>query len=281
MAGRQVYETFLVGTASGAVSNNGSTVTVTMRPHVQIPVTSTSVAVNLRNAYIWNTFLNVSQDFGQRIRINYQTQPFTVITIPEGQYSVDTFNESFARESIAKNAHWVVNGQCMLSFEADEAQQKIYILNKMTTAYEFDWDHEDIYTSTPTVWRILGFVQGSKIIVPAAALNVAVPSIHVYAPNRAEFNLVNQVVVTCSLVSKGIRDAGEFNSILAQVPINQPPGHLMIYEPDLPPIITESGLIGSSINTIIVTLKNEKGELVSTPGNPWFVTIDLSYDIID
>ena len=279
MSVRQIYETFLVGTATGVVSNNGATVTTTMRPHVQIPITSTSVAVNLRNAYIWNTFLNVSDVSGRRLRINYQTQPFTVIAIPEGQYSVDTLNESFARESIAVNAHWVVNGQCQLSFEADEAQQKIYILNKTTMQYEFDWDAGDIYTATPTLWRILGFTLGSKTIVPAAP-SVAVPSAHVYAPNRAEFNLINQVIVSCNLVSRGIRDAGEFKSILAQVPINQPPGHLMIYEPDLPPI-TESGLIGANINTIIVTLKNEKGELVRTPGNDWFVTIDLSYDIID
>jgi hypothetical protein len=279
MSVRQVNETFMVGTASSTVSNNGSTATATLQPQLSIPVTATSVTVNLRNAYIWNSFVNVSSEFGQLVRLTHGGNPFTTIKIPEGQYSVDTFNESFARESIAASAHWVTNGVCNLTFEADEAQQKIYILNKMTTEYEFDWDSAVPNTTLPTTWRLLGFTQGSKLLVPAAA-NTTTPSIHVYAPNRAQFNLVNQVVVSCNLVSRGIRDAGEYKSILAQVPITQPPGHLMVYEPDLPPI-TESGLVGASINTIAVTLKNEKGELIRTPGNDWFTTIDLSYDIID
>jgi hypothetical protein len=277
MAVRQVTETFMVGTANAYVSNSGSTSTVALNPPVIVPTTAVSIGVKLRNSYIWNVFPNVDPSKGNRLRITHGVgNPFTIIEIPTGQYSLDLLNESFARESILQSAYWVVSGDCKLSFEADEAQQKIYILNKSALGpFEFDWDESDVYTSTPTMWKILGFNQGSKTVVPAGT-----SSIHIYADNRAEFNNVNQIVVLCNLISKGIRDGGNYRGILAQVPITQPPGHLMIYEPDLAPI-TEPALAGLNLGQIIISLQNEKGEGISTIGNDWFVTIDLSYDIID
>lgn len=273
-------ETFMIGTQNSRVSNNGSTATANLQPQLSIPTTATSVAIALRNSYVWNTFVNVSPEFGQLLRIqDGKGNPEKVITIPTGQYSIETFNDSFARESIANNADWVVNGECKLIFEADEAQQKIYILNKTTIEFVFDWDVNYPTTTRPTMWRLLGFNAGTKTDVPKA-INTTLGSIHVYAPNTAQFNIVNQVYITCSLVSRGIRDGGEYKGILAQMPITEPPGHLMVYEPDKP-AISEPSLIGSHINNIQVTLTNEKGELIRTPGNDWFVTIDLSYDIID
>jgi hypothetical protein len=53
----------------------------------------------------------------------------------------------------------------------------------------------------------------------------------------------------------------------------------MVYEPEERPI-NEQQLAGTSLYNVGITLTNEFGDLINTPGNDWFVIINISYDLL-
>lgn len=275
-----ITEAIIIGTATSLVTDNGSTATALIRPTINIPVDASSIRISLRSSFIWNNFPNINSTLGNKLKIR-RTDPLTnyiVIEFPTGQYSLEDLQDAFLRESQTQNAPWIEDGESKLSFIADDPSQKIYIANSSTKAFEFDFDFNETVNSTgPTIWKQLGFRQGQLVFI--AGSHTSGVEVHTFAPNTALLNTTNVIILRCNAISKGIRDAGEFKGILASVPINQPPGHLMVYEPEERPI-NEQQLAGTSIYNIGITLTNEFGELINTPGNDWFVIINVSYDLI-
>lgn len=275
-----ITEAIIIGTATSLVTDNGSTATALIRPTMNIPVDASSIRISLRSSFIWNNFPNISNTLGNKLKIR-RIEPLTdyiVIEFPTGQYNLEDLQDAFLRESNTLNAPWIRDGESKLSFLADDPSQKIYITNTSTSAFEIDFDFNETINSTgPTIWKQLGFRQGQ--VVSIAASHTSGVETHTFAPNTALLNTTNVIILRCSAISKGIRDAGEFKGILASVPINQPPGHLMVYEPEERPI-NEQQLAGSSIYNVGITLTNEFGDLINTPGNDWFVIINISYDLL-
>ena len=275
-----ITEAIIIGTATSLVTDNGSTATALIRPTINIPVDASSVRISLRSSFIWNNFTNISNTLGNKLRIRLVSPStnFIVIQFPTGQYNLEDLQDAFLRESLTINAPWINNGESKLSFVADDPTQKIYITNTSTNAFEFDFDVDQELNSTGnTIWKQLGFNNGQKVTI--AASHTSGVETHTFAPNTAVLNTTNVIILRCNMISKGIRDAGEFKGIIASVPINQPPGHLMVYEPEERPI-NEQQLAGTSIYNIGITLTNEFGELINTPGNDWFVIINISYDML-
>lgn len=274
-----IVESFVVGATSGRFTDNGSTVSLSLMPPYQIPATALSTTLKLRNSYIWNTFVNINQQLGNRLVVVGSDEKRYTITFPDGQYNVANVNDYFTRQSREIGAPWVddEDGKCNIQIDADLSVQKIYFINTSTEPYVLDWTQDLSSGENKTIYTILGFQKDTKVSLPAA--NPSKYQRFIFAPSQAAFNFVNGILVKCNLITRGIRVNGEYRSVLAQVPINEGPGQLMVYEPQQPPI-TEPGLVGSTIREIIVQITNENGEPVYTPGNPWLVTIDISYDLI-
>lgn len=275
-----ITEAIIIGTATSLVSDGGSTATSLIRPAMNIPVDASSIRVSLRSSFIWNNFPNINATLGNKLKIR-RLAPLTdyiIIQFPTGQYSLEDLQDAFLRESQTQNAPWIEDGESKLSFIADDPSQKIYITNSSISSFEFDFDYNETINSTgPTIWKQLGFNQGQLLLI--AASHTSGVETHTFAPNTAVLNTTNVIYLRCSAVSRGVRDAGEFKGILASVPITQPPGHLMVYEPEERPI-NEQQLAGSALYNISITLTNEFGELINTPGNDWFVIVNISYDLL-
>jgi len=275
-----VTETLILGTHNGKILDDGAKCVTEISPPLHIPVEAKSAGIKLRNSYIWNTFVNIDPTLGNRLTI--YVEPLGVntrydIVYPTGQYSLDEFNSFFLRESIRLQAPWIDkdSGQSELNFEADMAVQKVYITNKSILAYRFSW-YIDSSSYLIPLYHLLGFESGTYTEV--AASSELEPYSFSYAPYEANFNFVNSILVLCNLVSRGLRNGGRSQSILAQIPITEDPGSLMVYEPQHT-LISEPSLNGSTIRSIELTLTNENGQLIRTPGNPWQITVEISYEM--
>lgn len=275
-----VTETLILGTHNGKILDDGSKCVTEIIPPLHIPVEAKSAGIKLRNSYIWNTFVNIDPSLGNRLTIYVDPEGINTrfdIIYPTGQYSLDEFNSLFTRESIRMQAPWIDkdSGQSNVNFEADMAVQKVYITNKSDTAYRFSW-YIDSSSYLIPLFHLLGFEKQTYTDVPPSS--DLEPYSFTYAPYEANFNFVNSILVLCSLVSRGLRNGGRTQSILAQVPITEDPGSLMVYEPQHS-LISEPSLNGATIRSIELTLTNENGQLIKTPGNPWQVTVEISYEL--
>lgn len=277
-----IVETFTVGTLSGRITDAGSSSELTLNPPFQIPPTATSVSLKLRSTYIWNTFVNVNTETGNRLTIlDNQTNIVWTFIFPDGQYNVDSIFGYFSRESKQRGAPWVgTPGNVMLlRIDSDDSVQKIVFTNNTQgRTFTIDWTQDYDSGQTPTIWRLLGFDQTSVTVLPGAENEIY--GSYAYGSTQALFNTVNGVLIKCSLVTRGIRLNGQYQGVLAQVPITEGPGALMVYEPQQQPMNEPSLSGGSTIRSVTVKICNEIGEPIFTPGNPWLVTIDISYDLI-
>lgn len=278
-----IVETFTVGTQSGRETEGGSAAELTLNPPFQVPPTATSVSLKLRSSYIWNTFLNVNTELGNRLTvIDNQTNIEWTFIFPDGQYNVDSIFEYFSRDSKQRGAPWVgTPGNVMLlRIDADDSVQKIVFTNNTAgRTFTIDWSGDFNDGKTPTIWKLLGFDPTTVTILPGTETDIY--GSYAYGSTQALFNTVNAVLLKCSLVTRGIRLNGQYQGVLAQVPITEGPGSLMVYEPQQQPMNEPSLSGGSTIRTVGVQICNELGEPVFTPGNPWLVTIDISYDLIE
>ena len=273
-----VVESFVIGSSSGRLIDAGSTVALSIMPPYHIPSTALSTTLKLRNSYIWNTFVNISNSLGNRIVVVDPDGIRYNIIFPDGQYNVSNVNDYFTRQSLEVGAPWVdTDGKCNIQINADLSVQKIFFINTAVRPYILDWGQDPTVSNNKTIYTILGFEKDTQTTLPAATSTLY--QRYIYAPKQAAFNFVNGVLVKCNLVTRGIRVDGQYRSVLAQVPISEGPGQLMVYEPQQP-AVTETGLVGSTIREITVQLTNENGDPVYTPGNPWLVTIDIAYDLI-
>lgn len=275
-------ETLILGTHNGRILDDGSRCQTEIIPPLHIPIEAKSAGIKLRNSYIWNTFVNIDPVLGNRLTLisdpGGTLESRYDIIYPSGQYSLDEFNSFFTRESIRLRAPWVDkdSGQSDLNFEPDMAVQKVYVSNKSLSTYHISWLRDSGSTYLIPLYKLLGFeAETVTVLPPASDLE---PYSFTYAEKEANFNFVNSVLILCNLVSKGLRNGGRMQSILAQVPITEDPGSLMVYEPQHS-LISEPTLPGTTIRSIELTLTNENGELIRTPGNPWQVTVEISYEM--
>lgn len=280
-----VVETFTVGTLSGRVLDLGTASEVTLSPPFVIPQTATSVSVRLRSSYIWNTFLNVTAETGNRLTIlDVQTSIMWDFYFPDGQYNVDSLFDYFTRESKQRGAPWISVAQgntMLLRFDADNAVQKIVFTNNTPgRTFRIKWDGGYETSQTETIWKLLGFEKKSSTDLLGPGQDTSFYGSYAYGSTQAAFNTVNGVLIKCNLITRGIRVNGEYVSVLAQVPITAGPGELMVYEPQMQSMSEPSLFGGVSIQKVSVQICDDLGNPASTPGNPWLVTIDISYDLL-
>ena len=99
----------------------------------------------------------------------------------------------------------------------------------------------------------------------------------ILAPNVAQFNTVNSLLIHSDLTTLGIRFNNSYNQSISQVLINVPPGSQIISKPYNPPKVNIQDLAGSTRSNIRFWLTNEKDERVNTNGEYWTARLAIRY----
>ena len=246
---------FLVGDVfrvdSGVLATNTYTITAITSdgPFIQSFIITPNNAIQALGV---NTF--------SRIRNANEITNF-VLTIPQGLYDLSGLNQTIQRLLADQGA--LQNPFPLISLSSDDPTQRLEInFNYNTVSVDF--------TKLDTPRLIMGF--DSQIIGP-----YALSPLTILAPNVAQFNTVNSLLIHSDLTTLGIRFNNSYNQSISQVLINVPPGSQIISKPYNPPKVNIQDLAGSTRSNIRFWLTNEKDERVNTNGEYWTARLAIRY----
>lgn len=244
-----------------SISADGSTFTASLQEPFQLPSNAFNVTVEVSQATIWWNTFNVieGKNFFRFVRANNPSIQLSTI-IPPGLYSFDTLNQ------------WLVNylstiGVTNYTWTADQPTQRV--LQNFTPSpvgiFRTVW-------TADTIHELLGIDIGLTNYP-----NVTQESIP--GENTARFNTVDYYLIHSSLVSRGIRLNGVYNQLVAQVPIDQPPGSELLYFPQNPPQSPANELVGSVVSQVQFILTDSNNVPVNTRGEAYSVTVVIRWYI--
>ena len=127
------------------------------------------------------------------------------------------------------------------------------------------------FTQADTIRDILGF--NSQIIGPSVVSEENFDS-----DNVAAFNNIEYFVLHTDLVSYGLRTNNRYTQAVAQVLIEADPGSQIAHQPNNPPEISCTELIGIKKNNIRVWLTDQANRLVNTAGETYSMRLVIYYD---
>jgi hypothetical protein len=168
------------------------------------------------------------------------TDPWTDIFIPTGQYAVDALNTAISRE--LSNAGLSAT---LIAIAGDAATQKVQVTFELVTV-EID------FTVANTLREILGF--NATVVVGSPLVQLA--------PNIAQFNTINAFRIHSDIIDAGISINGNFDDTLIFVPITAAPGSQIVYSPFVPTKLAAGKLVGDQLQSIFVRVTDEKNEPV-------------------
>jgi len=244
-------------------SKDGSYFEVQLEDGLKIPKDALNVNISVEEATVWWTIPNIIT--GQNDKL-YITGPDTsdviqnyVITIPQGLYNLSGINEAMIRELEAAGAK--IDPDPLITLSPDEATQKCELRFNYATV-SIDFTHND----TPRL--ILGF--NSQVYS-------AVPTNPILAPNTAEFNQVNYLLIHSDLTNKGIRFNNSYNQTIGQVLIDVPPGSQIVSRPFNPARISAQELAGTTRTNLRFWLTDDENRRINTNGEYWSGRIVIKY----
>lgn len=245
------------------VSPDGSYFEVQLEDGLKIPKDALNVNISVEEATVWWTIPNIIT--GQNDKL-YITGPDTadviqnyVITIPQGLYNLSGINEAMIRELEAAGAKF--DPEPLISLSPDEATQKVEMrFNYATVSIDF--------TQNDTPREILGF--NSQVYS-------AVPTNPILAPNTAQFNQVNYLLIHSDLTNKGIRFNNSYNQTIGQVLIDVPPGSQIVSTPFNPAKISAQELAGTTRTNLRFWLTDDENRRINTNGEYWSARIVIKY----
>ena len=245
------------------VSPDGSYFEVQLEDGLKIPKDALNVNISVEEATVWWTIPNIIT--GQNDKL-YITGPDTadviqnyVITIPQGLYNLSGINEAMIRELEAAGSKF--DPEPLISLSPDEATQKVEMrFNYATVSIDF--------TQNNTPREILGF--NSQVYS-------AVPINPILAPNTAQFNQVNYLLIHSDLTNKGIRFNNSYNQTIGQVLIDVPPGSQIVSTPFNPAKISAQELAGTTRTNLRFWLTDDENRRINTNGEYWSARIVIKY----
>jgi len=245
------------------ISKDGSYFEVQLEDGLKIPKDALNVNISVEEATVWWTIPNIIT--GQNDKL-YITGPNTsdviqnyVITIPQGLYNLSGINEAMIRELEAAGAKF--DPEPLISLSPDEATQKVEMrFNYATVSIDF--------TQNDTPREILGF--NSQVYS-------AVPTNPILAPNTAQFNQVNYLLIHSDLTNKGIRFNNSYNQTIGQVLIDVPPGSQIVSTPFNPAKISAQELAGTTRTNLRFWLTDDENRRINTNGEYWSARIVIKY----
>lgn len=244
------------------VSSDGSSFSVQLDQPLSLPKGVVGATIEVSQASIWNNSFNISEEIGNnKMRILAQNDPI-LLTIPDGQYSLDGLNDFISRDLQGRGLD-----PNMIILNGDEATQKIVITFAFAnTIIDF--------TIPNSVRDVLGF---DARLAPTTAQ----PDGHnEVGDTTAHFNRVNSYLIQSNLVSNGIPVNSSASGIIASIPITVPSGSLINYTPQHPIQMDASELVGQSKNYFTFSLLDQLQRPVDTNSEYYSMVVVLRYYLL-
>lgn len=246
---------------AGAInkSADGSSFEIQLEDPIQIPISATSVTVQVQEALVWWVIPNIITGVNDAFSIDDGVGgPFGIV-VPQGLYDLSSLQQSVESAIIA-----ATGPPGMFTFIADNATQKVVIrINQIGVSIDF--------TGATTFRDILGF--NSQVLGPTAVSTTDFPGDNVAAFNQIDFFLIHS-----DLVSRGIRVNNQYDQTIAQVLIDVPPGSQIVSTPFNPPKSPAWELIGATRNRIRFWLSDQTGAAVNTNSENWSARLIIEYE---
>jgi hypothetical protein len=250
------------------LSSDGSsfTVNVTNQACLSVPRDAVNVQMGVSKALIYNVSPNVFASGSRqnnKFKITLNLPPVTIfeVTLPEGLYSIDdiqTFMVSFMANITAALANAVV-------FSAIPSSGHVNIASTNAAFQLIDFQSNVVYQR---FGMLLGFNPITYAFSSAGFNNTS--------PDVATLNSVNSYLLTSSLIPNGMPVNGAFSGVLAQIPIDVPPGSQIIYRPPTVDMFDASQLAGASVSQFSIALRADNGSEV-TMGEYFSATLRITY----
>jgi hypothetical protein len=249
---------------TGAVNKNANNSRFSLNfegKGIDIPREATDVQLSMPHALVWNTIPNITAVNNKMEITGLNTSDVsTVFTIevPQGLYDLDSLNSSIQAQLVNQGAK---TSPDLIDLQANYSTNKVEIIfNYNTVVVDFN--------VADSLKDIMGFA--------AASYGVYTEGYVLAAPEIAQFNAVNGVIIHCSLASEGIRIGNDFSQAIGQIGFTVSPGSLETYQPFNVLKISESHLAGVSIKSLTFWITDEQeNDIVMT--EEWSSTLRISW----
>lgn len=249
-----------------SVSPDGSTFSTYLQEPFQLPSNAFGIEVGCIQAAVWFTQYNIT-DLNNKFRFTATAPAGTrEITIPNGLYSFDALNNTLRGLLLA---NFNISNYTLVAVQATQ---------KVSEAFAASGAGGPIILQT--VWS-LGTFQNVLGFSPTRVTNNPPLTNNTYPGDFvARFNLIDFYIIQSSLVSRGIRTGNSFRQVVAQVPINDVPGALILYEP-VNVQWTAAPELGNSacISQVTTILADSDGNPVDTQKEPYSVTLQVKWRV--
>ena len=258
----------IFGTAlSTTCSDNKDFFTVQLDNPISVPDKAVSCKIALFSASIWNSSPNIVK--GRNDTFTYYTnhpESPTVITIPQGQYSLSDIQNTLDYRIRTQHPDDVAedNSLPLFQFISHDVLQKV-VMKINNIDYTVDFSEKS------SIGPILGFNRQSY------HNNTYLSQSHL-AENVAKINQINAYLVQSSLVENGIPVNNTPTNILGEIPIIGDPNSQIVYQPFQPIFIQCDNMIGRSTKNLWFKITNEKLEPVINKED-WSLVVVISYSM--
>jgi len=244
------------------VSNDGSTLTLSLDNPIGIPSSAVNATVEVQQANIWHTSPNISE-LKKNNQFNYSINGVAQepITIEEGLYSLDSLSSYLSRIFVNRG-----QDSTLVKFLGNNTTQRSIVTLKAFVNVDF--------TGVNNVGSIMGF---DARVVPETPS--ATDGYSEEGDSVATFNETNSFAVKSDLVSTGVPVNNTGLNLLAVIPITSKVGYQNHYTPNHPIKVDARELRGKSRGNFYIQIANEKGHAL--PQNePWSILVVFKYSIL-
>ena len=245
------------------VSNDGSTLTLSLDNPIGIPASAVNATVEVQQANIWHTSPNISE-LKKNNQFNYSIKGVAQdpITIEEGLYSLESLSSYLSRVFVNRG-----QDSTLVKFLGNNTTQRSILILKAFVNVDF--------TGENSVGGILGF---DAVKVPFFG-QIDMDGYSHEGDSVATFNETNSFAVKSDLVSTGVPVNNTGLNLLAVIPITSKVGYQNHYTPNHPIKVDARELRGKSRGNFYIQIANEKGHAL--PQNePWSILVVFKYSIL-
>ena len=249
--------------SAGAINRtaDGSTFEILLEDAIEVPKGSTNCVIEVQETTIWNVVPNIITGVNDKLYFRFQGDDF-VITIPQGLYDLGFLQRAIDREVEDLLG---ITFEGLILIEPDNPTQKT---NLRLREAELRVD----FTMGDTFRDLLGF--NSQLVPPLPTLGV----FNQLSDNVAAFNNIDFFLLHSNLTDRGIRVNNTYDSVIAQILIDVPPGSQIISRPFNAPKTGAWGLIDSSRKRIRFWLTDQDNNLVDTNTEDYSCRLIIKYD---
>jgi hypothetical protein len=237
---------------------------VQLKREIQIPPEAYNITLELRQATLWWTVLNVEAGVNDAFRFLVSGDPSSPydITLDPGLYDVSALNAAVNNKLINEG---LASG--LITITGDSATQKI-ILTFSAAGQRVEWVANSFY-------ELCGFTLNQ--FVPALGFTTGPYS--ELATNVANFSSVSSFLVHTDLVQNGIPQGNSEHQMIADIPISVAPGSQQIYQPFNPTQININHWRGQSLNNYRVWITDQLNRTLDFNGENFTVLIIIKYRV--